>query len=173
MTNQSKKNDPRFWKKWKESGAIGDINGRDVGEAYAFFDSSASRREIEELAMKEEQRILKRAGDRGKLEFALTEVNDIKESQDPEIYDFIQHNKIYPIFPSNCRYQMKDALPIKISDLKYAPIAARHGKTDKKAADYLGNVMNDVYQTYEADKPFNAAVVYRNPQDGYLDFKRD
>ena len=27
MANQSKANDPRFWKKWKESGAVGTIHG--------------------------------------------------------------------------------------------------------------------------------------------------
>lgn len=48
MTNQSKKNDHRFWKKWKESGAIGNANGRDFGEAYAFFDCNASITQIEQ-----------------------------------------------------------------------------------------------------------------------------
>jgi hypothetical protein len=29
MTNQSKLNDPRFWKKWRESGAVGTIEEAD------------------------------------------------------------------------------------------------------------------------------------------------
>ena len=30
MINQSKRNDPRFWKKWKASGAVGSIDGRTI-----------------------------------------------------------------------------------------------------------------------------------------------
>lgn len=172
MVNQSKKNDPRDWRKWRECGSVGNISGPLAGVAYAFFDSGASRSDIEELAVNEAKRVVRREG-HGKLEVFLTEVKDIKEEQDPELYDFIQTNHIYSTFPSNCRDQMKDAKPIMMTDLKYALVATRHGKTDKKAANYLGNVMDDVYQEYEAGKPFNAAIVYRNPEDGYLDFKRD
>lgn len=172
MVNQSKTNDPRFWKKWRENGAIGDIHGPAVGVAYAFFDSNASMPDIERLAVNEARRVLHR-GDHGELEVSLAEAKNIRESQDTELYDFIQNNEIYSTFPSSCRDQMKDARPIKMTDLRYVLVAARHGKTDKRAADFLGNVMNDVYQKYEAGKPFNVAVVYRNPEDGYLDFKRD
>ncbi len=48
MVNQSKKNDHRSWDKWKKSGAIGNINGRDFGEAYAFFDCNAPVTQIAE-----------------------------------------------------------------------------------------------------------------------------
>ena len=142
------------------------------GVAYAFFDSSAAISEIEELVMNEGIRVTDRPGG-GRLEVAVTEVKNINEEIAPELYEFMQANDIYPTFPSKFRDQMNDAKPIKMTDLKYHILAARHEKTDKEAADYLGNVMIDIYQKYEMDKPFNVAIVYRNPEDGYLDFKQD
>jgi|SRR3989344_1967234 len=168
----NKRDDSRFWRKWRENGAVGDINGSAAGAAYAFFDSSASPKDIAELAVTEARRIAKRKP-KTLLEIDLTEVKDIKEEQNPELYDFLQRGSIYPIFPSSCKNQMKDAKPVRLADLKYAISVKRHRSTDERAANYLGNVMSDVYQQFERDKPFNSAVVYRNPQDGYLDFKRD
>lgn len=150
----------------------------EAGVAYAFFDSSASKKQIEELAWNEGQRLAER-GDIGKLEVALAEVKDIKESTNPELYDFVKNNEIYATYSSACKDQMKNAKPIQMKDLKYILQTVRHEKTDQDAANFLGNVMNDVYRKYESTtpfkdaKPFNVAIVYRNPQDGYLDFKRD
>ena len=48
MVNQSKKDDPRAWEKWRKSGAIGNIRGRSYGRAYAFLDCNSSKEEIGE-----------------------------------------------------------------------------------------------------------------------------
>lgn len=144
--------------------------GTGVGVAYAFFDSNASIKQIEELAVNEAKRIVARDGE-GKLEYLLTEVNEIKEAQHPEVYDFIQNNEIYATYPTECREQMGNAKPIKMTNLKYALMVARHGRTDLDSANYVGNVMDDIYTNYNRGKPFNVAVVYKNPKDGYLDFK--
>ncbi len=51
MVNQSKIDQKRSWDIWRKSGAIGNIHGRAVGEAYAFFDCNAAPEQIpEELA---------------------------------------------------------------------------------------------------------------------------
>ncbi len=148
------------------------LNSEKPGVAYAFFDSSASISEIEELVLNEGIRISEIPGV-SRLDVALAEVKDINIEKTSELYKFMQANEIYPTFPSKFRDQMNDAKPIKMTDLKYALLAVRHEKTDAEAADYLGNVMIDVCQKYEKDKPFNVAIVYRNPEDGYLDFKQD
>ena len=143
-----------------------------LGVAYAFFDSSASKSEIEELVLNEGRRISGIPGGT-RLDVAVTEVKNINKELSPELYEFMEANDIYPTFPSRFRDQMNDAKPIKMTDLKYHILAVRHEKTDKETADYLGNVMLDIYKRYGEGKPFNVAVVYRNPEDGYLDFKQD
>lgn len=47
MVNSSKARDARFWKKWGNSGAIGNMQGRAIGEALAVFHCRAP---IEQVA---------------------------------------------------------------------------------------------------------------------------
>jgi hypothetical protein len=155
-----------------KSDAIWNPNETEAGVAYALFNSSADIPYIGDIALEVAEQT-DRNGDPSKLELALVEVKDFKEEQNPELHYFINDNQIRPIFPSDYAGPKKEVAPTKLADLKYALMVARRGKTDKEIADYLGNVMNDVWETYDPGKPFNAAVVYRNPKDGFLDFKRD
>jgi len=165
MVNQSKKNDPRFWKKWKESGAIGNIHGRDIGEAYAFFDCNAPRSTIESyLAGRLPEKEGQCKHDFPKphklgLELKLEEIKELMGNKDidPDLLETIKKESIYSTYPQAYRELMKSAKPIPLKDLKYV-ITARNNQTNSDVCKKLTTVMNDVYLRFGEKKPFTVGI---------------
>lgn len=149
MVNQSKKNDPRFWKKWKESGAIGTINGRDFGEAYAFFNCNASLTQIAQ----EIPTIRELVKTPRRLELYLAEralpVIGYDRSHKPSIVD----SELVEI-----------ALGAKDADIKYV-LAARSPPniTNRQTADELSAILNQAYQSplYADGEKFRGEIAYK------------
>jgi len=146
MVNQSKKDDPRFWKKWKESGATGDINGKTTSEAYAFFDCNASPIQIaqEIPAIKE---LVRTAKTPKRLELYLTD----------EALPIISHNSF--------DYELLHiALDAKNAGIRYVLGArSRPNVTNRQIADELASILNQAYQSplYKEEEQFRGEVVYK------------
>lgn len=145
---------------------------RKVGVSYAVFNSGASVEDIGDIALEvaeDRARVEKEKSgirDCSKLEIALASVADIKHSDNPALNYFLDNNDIHST-PS------ESGQKIPMRKLQYALQVARYGKTNKEMADYLDNVMREVHGRCDSDKPYTAAVVYKNPNDGFLDFRRD
>jgi hypothetical protein len=137
---------------------------RKMGTAYALFDSDLSVGDIGDLALQEAER----AGKIRNLEIALVDIKSVKSSDNPELYELIQKGTVSP---KGEEKEIRGCSSKKFNGLKYAMQVASPDETSTGLADYLGNVMIDVYTAGKG--PFYGSVVYRNPQDGYLDFKRD
>lgn len=145
MINQSKKNDNRFWKKWKKSGAIGNINGRDVGEAYAFFNCNAS---IESIAQEIPFiRGLVKTPRRLELylaEKALPLMGRKPDSIDPELVEIAMQAD-----QANIKYVLGARSPPNI--------------TNRQTADELSAILNQAYQSplYGQGEEFRGEIVFR------------
>lgn len=133
MVNKSKVNDPRFQKKWQESGAI----GRMPGLAYAFFDCDAAKEDIE-------------GGLPTLREFAQTP-NELELTLKEEIApkDFI----------GDLKYIAKDA---KRAGIRYQIQAKLPGYDNKRAADEVADILNQAYQSplYSDKEQFRGKVFY-------------
>jgi hypothetical protein len=152
MVNQSKKNDPRYWKKWKESGAIGDINGRDYGEAYAFFNCKAPITQIGQ---------------------ELPTIMDL--AQTPKRLEFCLSDEALPFLGKDCakrpyktdRELVEIALDARKAGIRYV-LAARcpPNITNHQTADELGAILNQAYQSplYQEGEQFRGDVIYK--EDG-------
>jgi hypothetical protein len=144
MINRSKENDPRFWKKWKESGAIGNINGPDYGEAYAFFDCNAS---IEQIA---------------------EEIPTIRTlAKTPRRLELFLRVNALPVISYNSfdSELLRICLDAKDADIKYV-LAARSPPniTNLQTADELAAILNQAYQSllYQEGEQFRGEVVYKD-----------
>lgn len=149
MVNSSKKNNQSSWKKWKESGAIGNINGKDFGEAYAFFDCGASQYQI----AKEIPAIRELVKTPKKLELYLVE-------------------RSLPVIKNSCSNKPAnvDSELIEIardadeSGIRYV-LAARSPPniTNHQTADELAAILNQAYQSslYQESEQFRGEVVYK------------
>ena len=139
-----------------------------TGEAYAFFNCSASKEQIER-----ELPFVRRASEcSGGLEFSLREVNNLSEdkSTEPKLRD-IQSTRIYSTYPSRHRALMATARPTRIGDLKYAIRARCSGKTSEETAQMLGDVVNGAYTIFDGGEVFTGAIVGR--VDGEYGFWRN
>ena len=156
MVNQSKKNDPRFWKKWKESGAIGDINGPAVGSAYAFFDCDASRQEIN-IYIPDIRHIARTP--KG-LQMLLHE--GISGLQlDKRLAEQIQYPDDYRVMSSERIKQRYEEERKPLSSMKYSLVANYKGASNEDVANELGDVMNLIHRRCNRDQGmFRGAVVY-------------
>ncbi|MBI2124843.1 hypothetical protein HYT92_03560 [Candidatus Pacearchaeota archaeon] len=128
-----------------------------IGRAYEFFDCKASKEEIESVL----PFIRERVRTPSKLEISLKEVKELQRDKetDPDLLYFIGKNKIYPAFPSRFKAEMRNAKPIKMTDLRYAIEAAYPDATNEETANRLGDVMEGIYFKYGNNMPFNVAVV--------------
>jgi len=136
MTNWSKSDDPRFWAKWKASGAI----SRGVGEAYTFFDCSASYDQIN----KELQTIRDLVKTPSALELSLFE--DV--------------NKINRI-DKRLSYIVAEA---RDSGMKYAIKASLNSSTNESVADEVSTILNQAYHSplYQEGELFRGEVTYQD-----------
>ncbi|MDP3640193.1 MAG: hypothetical protein Q8R53_03250 [Nanoarchaeota archaeon] len=147
--NQSKKNDPRFWKKWRESGAVEDYqmacikneiiarSEETVGTAYAFFYCAAPKPDVKaELPF-----ICELAQTPSALELALVKGPE-KVQGDERLTGLAQ-----------------DA---KQAGINYVLQATYPGETNQRAADEVAALLNQAYQTplYQPNDPFCGQVVY-------------
>jgi hypothetical protein len=149
---------------FKRRDTLWDSSEKDIGVAYAFFDSDASIGDIGDLALQEAERP-ERTTKISDLEIALVDLKEFRARDNPEVYSFIQKYSVSPIG--------LEGKPKSLKNLKYALQVAVPGTTNEQMGDYLGNVMNDVYSMGNPDKPTYMSIVYRNPEDGCLDFKQD
>jgi len=149
MITQCEKRDPRSWDKWKKSGAIGNINGRDCGEAYAFFDCNSSIVQIaqEIPAIRDAVKTPKR------LELYLGEGG-------VPIFRNTENHKIIRIDGE----LVKIAFDARDADLKYV-LAARSAPniTNSQTADELAAILNQAYQSplYGDGEQFRGGIVYK------------
>jgi hypothetical protein len=148
MVNQSKKNDPRYWKKWKESGAIGDIKGRDYGKAYGFLYYAGRTKHISEVL----PQIREGTETPSKLKLKVENIENFDSHGDSQLTKILEQAK-----SSHMSHVIEATMP----DMK-----------NLRAANYLGNVMNGIYsELYSQSEPFNAGIVYKRG-DKYV-FRRD
>jgi hypothetical protein len=151
MINKSKKNEQRFWDKWKSSGAIADFNGNPVpGEAYAFFDCNASPTEITE-----EMPTIRRLAKTPKnlktiLSDARSPIPFSRGVLDKELIDIA-----------------KEAVEIGRKYFIYAFAPAN--MTNRQVAGELMAILNQAYQSplYENGEEFYGNVVHKE-RDGYV-----
>ena len=167
MTNQSKQKDPRFWKKWRESGAVGNINGPVFGEAYAFFDCDASRQEIErympeiryEARTPKSLRILLQEGISG-LQLDETFAEQISYPAD------------YRVMSSERLEQGYEEERRSLSDLQYVMVARYRVADNEDTAGELGDILNVIHRRFNRDKGlFRGAVAYE--KDGEYILKEE
>jgi len=150
MVNQSKKNDARFWDKWKKSGAIGNINGRDFGEAYAFFDCNSSITQIAE------------------------EIPYVRSSvQTPKRLELYLAERTLPVIGNSWSHKLPhvDSELIEIAreadeaGIKYV-LAARAppNMNNHQTADELASILNQAYQShlYQEGEQFRGDIVYKD-----------
>jgi hypothetical protein len=145
MANQSKKNDPRFWKKWKESGAVGTIYGPDVGEAYAFFDCNATMAQITQ------------------------EIPTIRNlvSTPRRLKLYLTERTLSVISPHSLDHELLEialeALDAKRANIRYV-LAARSlpNMTNRQTADELATILNQAYQSplYQEGEEFRGEIVF-------------
>lgn len=86
---------------------------------------------------------------------------------DSDLVKYIGENSIYPIFPEKFKAQMKNAKPIKMSDLRYILEAKYPDATNEQAAEQINGVSNYLYYTFGNNKPFNYDVIARAPDGEY------
>ena len=156
MVNQSKKNDARSWDKWKKSGAIGNINGRDFGEAYAFFDCDALKQKIE----KSEPQIRSEAKTPKGLQMLLNE--GISGLQlDKTLAEQIQYPDDYRVMSSEGIKQGYTEERRPLASMKYVLVANYRGASNEDVANELGDVINVIHRKFNKDQGiFSGAVVY-------------
>ena len=144
MVNASKINDPRFQKKWRESGAMGDIYGPTKGEAYAFFDCGATLKQIaKEIPYIKE---LVKAPKNLELYLAKTPVM-------PMVSDHTKDSELLSI-----------ALDAQDANLKYVLAArATPNMSNRQVADELVAVVNQAYQSplYQDGEGFRGGIFYK------------
>ena len=149
MINQSKSNDPRFWAKWKASGAVGNINGIDVGEAYAFFDCNAPMTQVAQEIPKIRKLVETHKGlelflAKDALPLMRSNINNV----DPELVEI--------------------ALNAKDAGIKYV-LAARSlpNMTNRQTAEELSTILNQAYQSplYQEGEKFRGEVVYKEREN--------
>jgi len=147
MVNQSQVRDQRFWDNWKRSGAIGNIDGQDRGEAYAFFDCSASLEQItEEIPI-----ITKMVQTPKRLELCLAE----------KALPTIGKSKLN-------RELASIAVDAYRANLKYVLLAISPANlTNAQTADELSAILNQAYQSplYRDNEQFRGRIVYE--EDGF------
>jgi hypothetical protein len=133
----------------------GSPNPVPVGEAYAFFNCSASKQEIErELpSIKEKSKL-------GGLELSLNEVKELRDNgADQELLEVINNEEIWSTYPAKYQYLMRRAKPTKISDLKYSIQARYPNHTNEETASQLGHVVNGIYTTFDKKEIFTGAII--------------
>ena len=140
-------------------------SSRGVGEAYAFFDCSASKEVIEEKLPD----ILTECSPGG-LEVSLMEVKDFekKGGVGSDLLHFIRERKISAIYPSEYLPLMRTAKPTKMTFLKYVMRATLPTARNDEVADKLGSVMNQVRLLWGDGKPYNMAIVYKIDGEYYF-----
>ena len=185
MVNQSKTNDPRFWAKWKESGAISSLDSYEqtpngifegprgrlefydregnlfrpekVAKAYAFFNLDASKQEIAKDLPKTRDAM----GLPSQLELSIKDMRDfVKDPQtDPKLINYINRGKTNAIIPSNLKHLKGSLNPVKVTDLNYV-IEARHPNyANDMTAQELSRVMAGLQDTFAYEKPFYTDIV--------------
>ncbi|MGD9276894.1 MAG: hypothetical protein PVJ67_07015 [Candidatus Pacearchaeota archaeon] len=115
MVNQSKVNDPRFWKKWRDSGAVGTIES-----AY----DNAVKREKREFRDALEKRIQER-GSQAYGFFGLTDFTNPTEITNPDWFPYAGKIEEAPVRDSyhQARYTTPDGkLQIYGSDCSMNPV---------------------------------------------------
>jgi len=147
MVNDSKKRDSRYWDKWKASGAIGNINGPDYGEAYAFFDCKAP---ITQIAQ---------------------EIPTIRELvKTPRRLELLLDERVMPLIGNKVLKHVDSelaeiALEADDANIRYV-LAARSPQnvTNRQTADELAAILNQAYQSplYADGEKFRGEIAYKD-----------
>jgi len=148
MVNESKKNDPRFWKKWRESGALANKHGQVRGEAYAFFDCNAPITQIAD---------------------EIPFIRDLVKT--PRRLDLYLAERTLPLIGNSGKVDSElaqIAMEAKDADLKYV-LAARStpNRDNRQTADELAGILNQAYQSplYQDKEPFRGGIFFE--RDGH------
>ena len=144
---------------------------KDYGRAYALMDFKASKEEIEsELPFAREA-----ARTPSQLEILVREIKDLKTDRtvDSDLVKYIGENSIYPMFPEKFKAEMKNAKPIKMSDLRYMLEAKYPNATNEEAAEQINAVSNYLFYTFGDNKPLNYDVIGKAPDGQYNPWRND
>ncbi len=167
MVNESKKGDQRYWKKWRESGALGRY-----GKAYAIMGLGASKEQIEDELPKARQA----ARTPSQLEISVREVKDVMNDRntDQKLVKYIGQNFIVPITPGKYLgpVQVKTNV-IPMSKVNYILEAKYPNATNEKAAAEITDVTNYLYYAFGNDKPFFAEIFAKAPDREYYSWTND
>ena len=125
-------------------------------KAYAFFDSSASIKQIKGGLGNVRKYVRVPEG----LElraYSVTEFRNNPESP-KKLLDLMNKSKVYPIIPISQRDEVIKAKPVK--DLKYFIEAEQKDTQNEVVARSLGDILSGIYAHYDEGKSFIAIVVY-------------
>jgi len=160
MVNQSKKNDVRTWEKWKNSGALGSLSGKDFGEAYAFFDSDVSRKELE-YSLPD---IKKYTHSPKGLQILVKE--GVSGTQfDERLLEQLEYPFDYRIMSHERAIEASEELR-PLSSMKYSLIASYKRASNREVAEELITVLDNIHRLYNKDQGlFRCGIVYQ-AEDG-------
>lgn len=146
MTNQSKADDPRYWVKWEDAGAVGsyeDALERRVGKAYGFFDCDASLSDIGD----ELPKILRCVGTPAEVELSLAEMDQYQGDRGAASYA-----RTHPRMAGR--------------DSQYVLDATYRDHGNRETADEVAAVLNQAYQSplfgKDEDEKFRGVIVYKD-----------
>jgi hypothetical protein len=149
------------------------------GEAYAFFDCNAPKKQIEDYLQGKLPDNSECSHDHPKphelgLELKLQEVNELTRDRntDPVLLETIRTESIWSSYPSAYKHLMASAKPTPLHKIKYA-ITAKNNKSNESVCINLATVMNDVYLKFGEGKPFTVAVLGKAEDGQYHPWTND
>ena len=140
------------------------ITKREPGEAYAFFDINASEATLRDAFPD----ICVRAETPSNLEVTLTTINDLcsNPKTSPEVREIIEKESIYMVYPRGTMPKTPSQVPIK--NLRYAMVARSSDMSNIDAANQLGDVANEIYESF-GKGPYAMKIMAKI--DGQYQFK--
>jgi hypothetical protein len=128
-----------------------------VGKAYGFFESDASRPDIEaELPYIREE-----AQTPSKVVLSLYDGTD-KLKSDPELSRFMENTIMIPIYSKGLDDSRKTARPVRMKDSKYLIEAEFPGADDRKAASELALILDYIHYSFsEKEYPLIGNIAYK------------
>jgi len=135
-----------------------------VGEAYAFFDCSATPEDIEGELPHIRERFETPRG----LELSLLPVGEfVRGKIDPKLLKIINEEETGPTYSGKVEPSRRTVTPARLRDLKYALHARYPGKTNEDAGAALVGVVNGLNYAFGDGQVFMGEIVGKNPDAEY------
>lgn len=139
------------------------------GEAYGFFNSRATLEQLKEDMPLIRKGIDVKYGIPDEVELELREVKDLASDRNTpsDLIECINEGNFTPIRTEKNRKAGITPEKMYVKDLKYVIKATYASRTNKDAAEQLGNALNAVYQRYDKGDNFAAVIIGRDPNGKY------